>query len=667
MQNERPDVNANVDVYRLGHVEESSNMFISFIGHATGDFAPSHCNSQIETTPCVPWTSMFPESTNTTLFSKRDGPAVNPCGTCVLWDLNHLQVPSSSEASSTVTFQGGLDIQGKLIIDIPDDDGATTRVNSATTWIVVQGVLEMYARQQAVTGTPAIHVFSLKPIPQNQHACGIAEGRVTLSGLPSSSSSNNDMPTWVPVIEVSSTALLMDQQSLDLECPSTSTATLLDCSSTGILMDTIDFSRNTYTYRATLGTSWQLLPDANSLRVYRRTHVADGLQIDLQDIRHCLDTQTTYLLTLRIRLEKPGVPKETLTDCAKNNTQCLELQGDYLTSAFVRAHNSKWKEQESHQYRMGEEITIAITDIYFDKHELRANNTHQALILRGVAPGTEIHLLEWTLRAAPLIDSSSRRGNLVPFNGDAESVGLSPYPFSTNNPNTHISVVQDEDTPFNHYFQITGRQFALHGMDMMNMDEDWNDVGLSWSLEDAGVDAGFQEGALYRIHADVRIHNTDSPPTVMEISIRSRRHGDLDDIYVTLVTCPPSQNEWVSCDGEFRVPANLTDDQEHTLRYDVLFEILWTFSIDYDVDNLSFELAEGPLNRLIVSDAVQHYWATGAEVLLTSHTLEWEDCALYTSNLMIFQDWYDCKSMVRFADPKPLCYRSGLVVKEHRF
>jgi hypothetical protein len=268
-----------------------------------------------------------------------------------------------------------------------------------------------------------------------------------------------------------------------------------------------------------------------------------------------------------------------------------------------------WKEQESHQYRMGEEITIAMTEIHFDKHELLADNTHQALILRGVASGIEIHLLEWTLRAAPLVESSSRRGNLVPFNGDAERVGLSPYPFSTNNPNTHITVVQDEDTPFNHYFQITGRKFALHGMDMMNMDEDWNDVGLSWSLEDDGVSAGFQEGALYRIHADVRIHNSHSPPTVMEIFIRSQRHGVLDDIYVTLVTCPPSQNEWVSCDGEFRVPAHLMDDQEHTLRYDVLFETLWTFSVDYDVDNLSFELAEGPLNRLIVSDAVHHYYS----------------------------------------------------------
>jgi hypothetical protein len=244
MQNERLNVNANVDVsYRLAHAEESSNMFTSFIGHA-----PLDCNSQLETTPCVPWTSLFPESTNNTFFFKRNGPVVIPCGRCVLWDLNHLQA-AASEVSSTVTFQGGLEIQGKLIIDIPDDDGATPRVSIAATWIVVQGVLEMYARQQPVTGTPAIHVtlleegqFSLMPLPQNQHACGIDGGQATLNGLPSSSSSNNDMPTWVPVVDVSSTALLMDQQSLELENPSTPTATLLDCPSSGILMDTRDFS-----------------------------------------------------------------------------------------------------------------------------------------------------------------------------------------------------------------------------------------------------------------------------------------------------------------------------------------------------------------------------------------------------------------------------------------
>jgi hypothetical protein len=95
---------------------------------------------------------------------------------------------------------------------------------------------------------------------------------------------------------------------------------------------------------------------------------------------------------------------------------------------------------------------------------------------------------------------------------------------------------------------------------------------------------------------------------------------DMDDAYATLVTCPHSQNEWVSCDGEFRVPAHLMDDQEHTLGYEVLFETLGTFTVDYDVDHLSFELAEGPLNRLIVSDAVQHHSVAGAEVLLTSRT-----------------------------------------------
>jgi hypothetical protein len=627
-------------------------MFTTTIGHATGTFAPLDCNSQLETTPCVPWTLLFPESTSTTFFPKSDGPVVIPCGKCVLWDLHDRQTPvgasssSSSSSSKVVTFQGGLDIQGKLIMDIPNDGGAT-RVRIATTWIVVQGVLEMSTRQTAVTGTPAIHItligegqFSLSPFPQNQHACGgpfsecdigtkpivIAGGQVTLNGIASSSNNNNNnnnMPTWVPLVDVSSTALLMDQQYLELR--DEPAPTLLDCPSSGILMDTRDFSRTMYTYSATLGTHWQLVPDTNALRVYRRANAQHGLQIDLQDIRHCLDTQTTYLLTLRIRLEQPGVPKGTLTDCAKSNTQCLELQGDYMTSDSVRVDNVKWKEQQSHQYQMGQDITIAVTDIHFDKHELLADNTHQAILLRGVAPGIEMHLLEWTLRAAPLIDTSSRRGNLVPFNGDAESVGLSPYPFDTNNPNTHITVVQDEDTPFNHYFQITGRKFALHGMGMMKMDEDWNDVGLSWALEDHGASAGFQEGALYRMHADVRMHNFDSPPTVMEISIRSRRHGARDDIYVTLVICPPSQNEWVSCDGEFRVPAHLMDDPKNTLRYEVLFETLGTFSIDYDVDNLSFELAEGPLNRLVVSDAVQDYWAAGAEVLLTSHTLDWED------------------------------------------
>ena len=76
----------------------------------------------------------------------------------------------------------------------------------------------------------------------------------------------------------------------------------------------------------------------------------------------------------------------------------------------------------------------------------------------------------------------------------------------------------------------------------------------------------------------------------MEFSIRA--HDSLastgamgGDYYHVLVVCPPSWDTWVGCDSRFQVPPEFNDPD--ITRYEVVLRTLDSYTVDYDVDNLS--------------------------------------------------------------------------------
>jgi hypothetical protein len=102
-------------------------------------FVPLSCNARIGKVKCELWSDRFGVRTS---FSNL---IIIPCGVCVTMD--------QRINDSTLTFDDGLDIRGKLVIP----DGISLQV--ITPMIVVQGELQMYSTKTAVNGIPTIHIL----------------------------------------------------------------------------------------------------------------------------------------------------------------------------------------------------------------------------------------------------------------------------------------------------------------------------------------------------------------------------------------------------------------------------------------------------------------------------------------------------------------------------
>jgi G8 domain len=142
----------------------------------TRDFQPLTCNENISTTTCQPWSSKF--GNNRKVYTAR---VMIACGECIIVDYNASRTTSNNLAVTNVlTFVDGIDIMGKLVF--PD----RYKVHIYTTFIVVQGVLEMTAIATPVTGVPNIRITmignttttSFTPIDNNAKACTAIECNV---------------------------------------------------------------------------------------------------------------------------------------------------------------------------------------------------------------------------------------------------------------------------------------------------------------------------------------------------------------------------------------------------------------------------------------------------------------------------------------------------------
>ena len=102
-------------------------------------FVPLACNANVDKVKCDTWTDRFGVRKS---FADL---VVVPCGECILLD--------RTISGSTLTFEDGIDVQGKLVFL----EGTT--INIRTPMIAVQGELQMYAAKKAVNGVPLIHIL----------------------------------------------------------------------------------------------------------------------------------------------------------------------------------------------------------------------------------------------------------------------------------------------------------------------------------------------------------------------------------------------------------------------------------------------------------------------------------------------------------------------------
>ena len=174
-------------------------LFVTTTEASMPSFVPLACNAKMDQVKCDTWSDRF--GTRSTFTD----PVIVPCGECILLD--------RTISGSTLTFEDGIDIRGKLVFL----EGTTIHIR--TPMIAVQGELHMYAAKNAVNGIPSIHILmtgqndkqAYTAIDENSKKCSdegtshcevgkksitVAGGKVNIQGLPPNT------PTWINLYDV---------------------------------------------------------------------------------------------------------------------------------------------------------------------------------------------------------------------------------------------------------------------------------------------------------------------------------------------------------------------------------------------------------------------------------------------------------------------------------
>ena len=584
---------------------------VDFVGYPRGNFEPLKCNERLDEDPCLtPWSKFFGERMS---FTEQ---VEIPCGKCVV--MYPLKGP--------LLFKAGLKVTGKLVIYANE---------IMTTSILVHGELAIESTK-AIDGLPDVTISWIDSASNqtlsflapdsgdgsneicggDRGACGmgrkpfvVAGGKVDIQGLPSPL-----MPTWVPIYDVDTSASVGSSSTVSVPEEYKGlfeyTPPKPGCPEDGVLIrPDLMTPDNSDIFKGSYGTlsDWTF---NGGLKITERTHAQHCPVIDLNHIRHCFQPDKTYLLTAKLLLTKGRTVDQT--ECAQGDeSKCMSIYQLRMNERGIGRTTSLWKETQSFGSMLGEETTIAIA-FNFTAAQISDSNIYEVFQLRGPSPGVDMELIEFSLRSPPkeaFPEPDNMCRDLVPSNGDAELLGLSPYPFRSNNVDTLLSVVSEGT---NHYFEITGREFAIQ---KARRGKNWRNAGITWDI----LPSCIKSHTKYAFHTEIRMHALS--PVTSEWKMKFYMEGVKKPIIKPLAKCPKSQGTWVSCDGILEPTADIIDPE----RIEIYLEGDTTFyDIDYDIDNISFKLTESGLDRLILPKSIENQWDVGAEVLITSHTSEWD-------------------------------------------
>ena len=582
---------------------------VDFVGYPRGNFQPLRCNERLDEDPCLtPWSKFFGDRV---VFSEQ---IEIPCGKCVV--MYPLAKP--------LVFKAGLKISGKLVIYANE---------VLTTSILVHGELVIESLKP-IDGLPDVSITWIDSasnktlsfqVPETgegsndicggeRGACGmgrkpfvVAGGKVDIQGLPSPL-----MPTWVHIYDVDTSASISSTVSVPLSLQGLYQykPPKPGCPHDDILISPdLMTSSNSDIFKGSYGSlsDWTF---NGGLKITNRTHTQHCPVIDLKDIRHCFQPDKTYLLTAKVLLTQGGTVDRT--DCARGEeSACMSIFQLRMSQRGIGRTTALWKEKQSFGSMLGEETTIAIA-FNFTSQQISDSNIYEMLQLRGPSSGVDMELLEFTLRAPPkeaFPEPDDLCRDLVPTNGDAELLGASPYPFRSNNDDTLLSVVTEGS---NHYFEVTGREFAVQ---KARRGKNWRNAGITWDI----LPSCMKTHIKYAFHVEVRMHSLS--PVSSEWKLKFYLEGVKKPVIKSLAKCPKSQGFWISCDGIFEPSTDIIEPA----RIEVYLESdTSSYDIDYDVDNISFKLTESGLDRLILPKSIENLWSVGSEILVTSHTSQWD-------------------------------------------
>jgi hypothetical protein len=258
-------------------------------------------------------------------------------------------------------------------------------------------------------------------------------------------------------------------------------------------------------------------------------------------------------------------------------------------------------ENQNHAWRYGVWQDF-YTTVTYTKEELDSVNIYQVLKLRGPDPQVEIEIDDFVFSLPPpaaVPDPADVCGGNIILNGDAELDAINPYPITLSN-----GALTVEESGGNNYFHHYAR----------TSDED----SIYFVLNPLGC---LVAGGSYKVSALIRVDSSSPIPT--RIELRST-FADGSGVQMLLAQCTTTSS-WTTCEGSFILLHELTGDNLREIRLQL--ETIGARNRDMDIDDIELILMNGPVTSIILPDdtGISNCWDRGAEILITSHTLNYED------------------------------------------
>lgn len=630
-------------------------------------YAPLDCNADMETSCTKLFTSL--------LNGSPSQDVTVPCGECYKISANSVIDLSS----------GGINILGKL--SVGDDANSNQAITVTAGYIYVQGELHIVKRQK-ISGTTKddikfvltgstdktfnSHDVTKQSLNVGQKPIVVAGGKLNIDALP------NSCETWKQVFKVQGNSATTLPAPTVEEPPAA-----CDAGTPGnrAIVDE-DFESGSFGgWSGNLGASRSVEDDdsrrlrgrnssrdksrrlqvfggddveasieshgvdsnnissdgnrklgvtGSYLRISGRTREWQGPRIDLLSLRPCLLPNVIYLFTAKFRLFRPdGEP----SNCSQDTGNCLRITTKY-TNNHDR-HITKARMRGGQAVPDGEWFDFS-AKFSFDTDETNPNSHWEIIEIVGPEAGVEIHMDDVKFTLPPVESYSQNCENIAPSveNPFAALSGGHPYPLRSNrvgyadesrgilrNGDGEYSPIlykteDDPDSPDgkNTFITQTGR---------------WDD----WASLTFDIPTGCaQPFASYRAMGRFRLH-TDEVHTNVRMEIvawdANGNHFTLDMGHCPPMGGPNSNTTWVTCAGG----AAFTERHTNARRIEWRLRTRSARYADVDYDDLTFDFVGGSVDGVVVEDAdhaVRKCWDEGAEIMITTHTLDYNDEQLTT-------------------------------------
>eukprot|EP00804_Cyclotella_cryptica_P014145 CCRYP_005584-RA/>CCRYP_005584-RA protein AED:0.03 eAED:0.03 QI:259/1/1/1/0.94/0.9/20/117/3951 len=584
-----------------------------------GIFKPLQCNAM--GLPTAAQCDSTPDGLMSTLVAAAgSGKVVIPCGKCIKYDL---------PKNSTSTIKG-LDIQGKLYV--PPNYKSTLR----TPFVFVQGELQMSdtnvispdnaSMKIVLTGTTDV---TFTPADSNSNVAGtpfnagskpflVAGGKLDIRGWDIAENEER-VATWTPLL-----SMVEGQQPKPTLRAANLAPVPIQPVNTARICPRVIVDHN-----FTTSVDHSLWSGGEGAIV---THNAEQGTMVLSNIRKSwqgfrlditkftvdcpLQADVDYLLTARIKIDKPGMNGQDMP--CKFTTNTWNDCPRWARKIMLDVGSDRYSHNRLNQGtigKYGEWFTFA-TVWRYSAEDLGNNVIGNIFALENNEPGTTLSMDEFAFelpssKSFPRVNDTC--SELV-VNGNAESAdgrGWAFYPMWSSRSGSWEPTITKEtlsNGSVNKFYRANNRQ--------------WKDDSIRFNM----VKGCFVKAMTYWISLRVRVSSVT--PISYQVRISGPRADGSGWTNKFPLSCPAQSQAdgWVSCSGPYVVEDDfdlINDD----IQFNVVFDSndkgpVWAV-VDYD--DISMTFMAGPAEGLSVNEKVVSRWGSNADVHITSSTISNRD------------------------------------------